>query len=119
MKNVIRAVLLISSIFFLIACVDITQSEPITINSKIVYKHHEDSKSDYTYHYGYNFFNGKYQYHWGSEDIAEKNTIKFVVLNDTLTRDSKELFDRDSLIVTYVKVYYDGKFKKNKIKSVN
>ena len=116
MKNVIKAILLISSIFFVLACVKVTESEPITVKGKIIYRFHKDSKTEFKYHYGYNFMNGKYQYHMGNVTESEENVVKFIFLGDTLSRDSETLFNKqtDSLEIQYVKVYYTKKNKEPK-----
>jgi hypothetical protein len=100
------------------SCVKITQSEPIQVKCKVIYNEHQDSKTEYTYHYGYSFMKGKFCYHYGPEDISEKNIVKFVFLDDTLTRDRKALFGKDTLCVTYVKMYEDSIFTHNSITEI-
>lgn len=125
MKNIVRAVLLISSIFFVMACVKVTESEPITTKGKIVFRFHKDSKTEFTYHYGYNFMNSKYQYHWGNETKPEQNVVKIVFLGDTITRYDRELIDKpDEVTIKYVKVYHTKKneqpvFYRNRIVEIN
>jgi hypothetical protein len=108
MKILLRFLLLITLILFIISCYKITESEPITTSSKIIYRHHEDKKTEYGYYYGYSMMKGKYCYHYGLHEISEENTVKFVFLGDTLYRDSKFLFNKssDSLEIIYTKVFY-------------
>jgi hypothetical protein len=88
------------------SCVKIVEKGPFTYESRVINKHHEDAKTEYGYHYGYSVMKGKTCYHYGNYDVPEENEITYIFLGDTLTKNSKELFNKNRLLITYMKVYH-------------
>lgn len=81
----------------------------------MVARHHEDSKTEYGFHYGYDAFRGKRCTHYGPETISEKNKVSFTFLNDTITYDNRTLYNKPRVVITYKRVYHDGIFHHNQI----
>jgi hypothetical protein len=100
------------------SCVNIKAGNPISITCPVTYRHHEDSKTEWIYHYGYSSFDGKFCLHYGPEKIPEQNIIKFTFMNEVLERNDVALFYKSEVIVTYRKIYYDNEFDHNEIISV-
>jgi len=89
-----------------------------------VKKHHEDSGKEFGMHWGYSPAAQKRCYHIGVHTVPEENIVTFDFLGDTITRDSKELYNRigDSITITYTEIYKIKKeektFRKNKILNI-
>ncbi len=117
----IDGILLLSLLLFF-SCTKLVDKGTYTYNSKVVSRHHEDEKTVLEYHFGYSISKGKTCYHFGPNEHPEENVIYYEFLGDTLERNDKELFNKDSLIVTYTKVFLvekdDMKFDHNKIISI-
>jgi len=111
MKNALIVLLLI----FLSSCYKVTKSELLTIEGHMIYRHHEDAKTEYEFHYGYDVMKGKMSYHYGPHTESERNEVTFRFLEDTVTYNNRELYNRANVIITYKKVYHDGTFHHNQI----
>lgn len=111
MKNALIILLLV----FLSSCVKVTKSELLTTEGHMIYRHHVDSKTEYKFHYGYDVSEGKMSYHHGYYTEPEKNEVTFRFLEDTVTYNNRELYNRANVIITYKKVYHDGTFHHNQI----
>lgn len=112
-----RILLIILSVTVL-SCVKITYSDNITITSEIISKNYTQETNEIKYHWGYSMMKGKYCLHFGNVHTPESYTVKIKFLNDTITRDNRELYNRDSLLITYHKVYKDSVFVRNDIVSI-
>ncbi|MFA5366626.1 MAG: hypothetical protein WC333_01980 [Dehalococcoidia bacterium] len=88
------------------SCVQVVEKGPFTCESKVINRHHEDAKTEYGYHYGYSIMKGKTCYHYGDYDVPEENEITYIFLGDTLTTNNKELYNKDHLFITYMKIYH-------------
>lgn len=111
----VKGLIYIILFFSIISCVDVTKkSEPITL--KITHKEYVPSSSKWCYHYGYNGFRGKFEWHWGNEIEPEKFYVTLSngsVINDRNAYNSGE--EGDSLPFYKVNFYVDGKFRSSTI----
>lgn len=115
MKSFILFIILIC----FISCEKIERRGPFVSKSKIIYKHHEDAKTKWGYHYGYSVMKGKYCYHYGSETVPEKYIVHYLFMEDTIKNGSKELFSYDSILIYYSKIFkVEEKKSLLKIKSI-
>ena len=110
--------LIIILLIFLSSCVKITYSDKITVTSEIISKNYTQEKNEYKYHYGYSIIKGKFCWHFGNVNTPESYTVKIKFLDDTITRNDKGLYYRDSLLITYREVYRDSIFSHNEILSI-
>jgi hypothetical protein len=65
---------------------------------------------------------GDFCYHLGPENFPEKNIVSYIFLEETITKDSKDLFNCDSIKIYYSKVFRvtekDTLFLGNRINSI-
>jgi len=110
MKKVLFALLLLLS-----SCFHISESKPQTTTGYLVSSKFEPAHSEYTYHWGYNFINGKYCWHWGYDDVPDKYNTTIICFNDTITLNSVKLYNK--VMDTFTVIYKD-RYRVNRKDSV-
>jgi len=113
MKKLILLLLVILS-----SCVKVTHSDKMIEYCKVISTNYVSEKDEYKYHYGYSVLKGRICWHFGNVHEDEKYEVKIKFFDDTLNYNDKKLYYRDSVKITYVKVYRDSVFYKNMIESV-
>ena len=93
-----------------LSCVKITYSDNITITGGVISKNYTQETNVMKYHYGYSVMRSKWCWHFGNVNTPESYIVNIRFLDDTITRDDKNLYNRDSLLITYRKVYKDSVF---------
>lgn len=91
------------------------ESDVRTIQGKVIGKQYEESRHESGYHYVYSAMDGKMKLTHYDRTIPEKYLVTITFLNDTIIRDSKKLYDKDNVIISYKRVYYDKVFHHNSI----
>lgn len=83
-----------------------TETEgPFVYKSKIISKNHVDSKTEFTYHYGYSFYKGKFCYRYGPETIPEENWVSYLFLGELKQENNNSLMEYDSIYIYYHDIY--------------
>jgi len=91
------------------------KSDVRTIQGKVIAKHYEESRHESGYHYAYSAMDGKMKLTHYDRTIPEKHIVTITFLNDTIIQDSKSLYNKDYVIISYKRVYYDKVFRHNSI----
>jgi len=102
-----KIIYLLIGILLMSSCSKSFIEGPFTYTGEVVSKYHEDAKSEMTYHYGYSVMRGKICWHWGRENIPEKNMISYEFLGDTLETNNSDLYKAvsDSVKILYNRSY--------------